>query len=526
MPKVLIADSISDEGVEILRQVADVYVKTDLSKDELVREICDYDALVVRSATKVTAEVIASASKLRIIGRAGVGVDNIDVPAATQRGIVVVNSPEGNTIAAAELTMALLLSMARNIPAADASVKSGKWERVKYQGVEVFGKILGILGLGKIGKEVAKRAQAFGMDVISYDPYLVSDAAQKSGVTLVGLDELLERSDYISLHLPKNKDTEGMIGPEQFRKMKDGVRIVNAARGGIIDEAALAAALESGKVTAAAVDVYPQEPIIPENPLIGAPNAITTPHLGASTTEAQSKVAVDVAQQIADYFQGLPARAAVNMPAIPAEVMNRIAPYLRLAEKMGSLVTQTVDGPIDGISIAYLGEIASEEIGPITRAVLKGILSPAMSERVNYVNAPVIAESRGIKVTESRSQEPGDFTSLVTVTATGESGKKQVAGTVFGRNEARIVGIDGYTIDFAPEGTLLFTSHTDRPGVVGSVGAILGRRGINIGSMQVGRESVGSMAIMVLSVDSSVPDEVVGEIASVEGMGSVKQVTI
>lgn len=526
MPKVLISDSISDQGVEILRQVSDVDVRTDLSPDELITAIAGYDALVVRSATKVTADVIAQAKNLKIIGRAGVGTDNIDVAAATARGIVVVNSPEGNTIAAAELTMALLLSMSRNVAAADASLKGGKWDRSRYEGVEVFDKILGILGLGKIGREVAKRAQAFGMRTIGFDPFLASDVAERLGVELVTLDELLSRSDFITLHLPKNRDTEGLIGKAQFDLMKPEVRIVNAARGGIIDENALAEALKSGKVAAAAIDVYSKEPISSDNPLLIAPNIVTTPHLGASTTEAQSKVAVDVAQQIADYLQGLPARSAVNMPAISADVLNRIRPYLTLAERMGSLITQIADGPVESVQVTYSGEIAGEEISPITRALLTGMLSPIMSERINYVNAPLVADQRGIRVVESKSQDMSDFTSLVTITATTSTGVIDVSGTVFGRNEVRIVRIDGYRIDLIPEGTLLFTSHVDRPGVVGSVGVILGKRGINIGGMHVGREKAGSQAIMALSVDSPIPDDVMEEISAVDGMGSVKQVIL
>jgi len=525
MPKVIVADKVSSEGVDILKQAAEVDVRTGLPKEDLIACIGDYDGLVVRSATKVTADVIAAADKLRIIGRAGVGVDNIDVPAATQRGILVVNSPEGNTIAAAELTMAHLLSLSRNIPAADASVKRGEWERNKYVGVEAYNKTLGIIGLGKIGREVARRAQAFGMRVIGQDPFLSADVAKKLGVELVDLEALLRQCDYITLHLPKNKETEGMIGRAQFDIMKDGVRIVNVARGGIIEEQALAEALTSGKVAGAAVDVYSEEPIPADNPLLTAPNVVTTPHLGASTEEAQSKVAIDVAQQIVDYFNGKPARAAVNMPAISADVLSRIAPYLTLAERMGSLLTQTVDGRIDGIDVTYCGDLASEDTGPITRAVLTGILTPILSETVNYVNAPVIAEARGMRVTESRSPAMGDFTCLLSVSAATDKGTKEISGTLFGRNDIRIIHIDSYRVDLVPEGTMLVAPHIDRPGIVGKVGTILGNRGINIGGMHVGREKIGSHAIMVLSVDSTIPDDVMREIERVDGIEGVRQVT-
>lgn len=525
MPKVLVADKLSSEGVDILKRSAEVDVKTGLPKEDLIACIGDYDALVVRSATKVTADVLAAAKNLKIIGRAGVGVDNIDVPAATQRGIVVVNSPEGNTIAAAELAMALLLALSRNIATADASMKRGEWERSKYLGVEVYNKTLGIIGLGKIGREVAKRAQSFGMPTIGYDPFLAEDVAGKVGVKLVELDQLLRESDYISLHLPKNKETEGLINTSQFAKMKDGVRIINVARGGIIDEAALAEALKSGKVAGAAVDVYSSEPPAADNPLLCAVNIVTTPHLGASTEEAQRKVAVDVAEQIGDYFNGKPARAAVNMPAISAEVLARISPYLTLAERIGALITQTVDGKINGIDVSYCGELANEETGPITRAVLAGILRPMMSETVNYVNAIINAESRGIRVTESRSPAPGDFTSLLCVTASTNKGEKEITGTLFGKNDIRIVRIDGYRIDLVPEGTMLVSAHIDKPGIIGHVGTMLGAAGVNIAAMHVGREKPGSQAIMVLSVDGAIPAAAMKQIAQVDGIRSVKQVT-
>ncbi len=524
MPKVLVADKISEEGVNILRQVAEVDVKTGMPKEDLIACIGEYDGLVVRSATKVTADVIAVADKLKIIGRAGVGVDNIDVPMATQKGIVVVNSPEGNTIAAAELSMALLLAMSRNIAAADASVKHGEWERNKYVGVEVYNKVLGILGLGKIGREVAKRAQAFGMSVVACDPFLSVDVANKLGIESVDFDTLLKRSDYITLHLPRNKETEGLIGEKEFSMMKDGVRIINVARGGIISEAALTQALASGKVAGAAVDVYSAEPIAADNPLPGAVNIVTTPHLGASTEEAQSKVAIDVAEQMVEYFSGKPARSAVNMPAVSSEVLKQISPYLTLAERLGSLLTQTSEGGIESIEITYCGEVAGQETGPITRAVLTGILRPILSETVNFVNAPVIAEARGIRVTESKSASVGDFTSVLSIDAKTDKGNKQLSGTVLGKNDVRIVQIDGYRVDVVPDGNLFVAPHTDKPGIIGKVGTILGNNGINIAGMHVGRKSQGSRAIMVLSVDSTIPDDVMGELLGVEGIESAKQV--
>ncbi|MEN6372650.1 MAG: phosphoglycerate dehydrogenase [Armatimonadota bacterium] len=525
MARILVADKISVEGVNILERTAQVDVKTTLTKEEILASIGKYDALVVRSATQVTSDVIDAACRLRIIGRAGVGVDNIDVPAATKRGIVVVNSPEGNTIAAAELTMAHLLALSRNIPAADQSMKRGEWDRQRYVGVEVYNKLLGILGLGKIGREVAKRALAFGMRVIGYDPFLPAEAVKKLGVQLVDLEQLLRVSDYITLHLPKNKETEELISAAEISAMKDGVRIINVARGGIIDEAALAGALVDGKVAGAAIDVYSSEPISPNNPLLGAPNIITTPHLGASTKEAQSKVAVDVAEQIVDYLNGKPVRAAVNMPAISAEVLGRIKPYLTLAERMGSILANTAEGRIESVSISYMGEVADEETGTITRAVLVGLLKPVMSETVNFVNALVTAESRGIHVAESHSPSKGEYTSFILIDAVTDKGNKQIGGTVFGREYIHIVSLDGYRVDVVPEGTMLFAPHIDRPGVIGSVGSTLGRSGINIAGMSVGRMKRGSRAIMVMGVDSPISDEVMREIVCIDGIESVKQVT-
>lgn len=525
MPKVLVADKVSTKGVEILKEVAEVDVKTGLPKEELISCIGDYDGLVVRSATKATADVLQAAGKLKIIGRAGVGVDNIDVPVATQKGVVVVNSPEGNTIAAAELTMALLLAMSRNIAAADASMKRGEWERSKYVGVEVYNKTLGIVGLGKIGREVAKRAQGFGMETIGYDPFLSEEVATKIGVELLELNDLLKKCDYITLHLPKNKETEGLIGAAQFELMQDGVRIVNVARGGIIVESALADALNSGKVAAAAVDVYSTEPVAPDNPLLTAKNIVTTPHLGASTEEAQSKVAIDVAEQIADFFSGKPVRSAVNMPAVPADVLGKISPFVSLGDRIGSLIAQTIEGRIDRIDISYCGELAGQETGPVTRAVLAGLLRPMLNETVNNVNAPVIAEARGIRVTESKSAAPGDYTSLLSVEAHTDKGNREISGTIFGRKDIRLVRIDGYGVDVVPEGTLLVAPHTDRPGIIGKVGTILGSHGINIAGMHVGRKTAGSRAIMVLSVDATIPDDVMREIVQVDGIDSAKQVT-
>jgi D-3-phosphoglycerate dehydrogenase len=526
MPKVLVSDKLAKEGIDILKEVAEVDVNTGLPEDELCKIIGDYDGLVIRSGTTVTAKVLEAATKLKIIGRAGVGVDNVDVPVATEKGVIVVNSPGGNTIAAAELTVAMLLALARNIPQAYHSMINKEWARSKYVGNEVYKKTLGILGLGKIGQEVAKRCQSFGMKVIAYDPFISSEAAEALGVEVVELDECLKRSDYISLHLPKNKETLGMIGTKQFEMMKDGVRIVNCARGGIIDDSALADALKSGKCAGAALDVYLSEPPDFSNELFSLPNVVTTPHLGASTEEAQTNVAIDVAEQIVDVFHGRSARSAVNMPALSPEVLAAVQPFLPLAEKMASLAAQTTEGRPSQISVRYGGELAASETGPITRAVLVGLLRPALGESVNPVNAPLMAKSRGLDVVESKSPEGGDYASLLTIGVTTDKGVNEVSGTLFGAREMRVVKMGGLPMDFVPEGMVLVSMHTDKPGVIGNVGTLLGNEGINIASMSVGRKIAGETAIMVLNVDAEIPIGVLDKIGQIKGIETVKQVRL
>ncbi len=526
MPKVLVSDKLAQEGVDILKQVADVDVKTGLSEDELCKIIGGYDALVIRSGTQVTAKVLEAAKNLKIIGRAGVGVDNVDVPVATEKGVIVVNSPGGNTIAAAELTVALLLALARNIPQAYLSMRNKAWDRSKYTGNEVYKKTLGILGLGKIGQEVAKRCQSFGMKTIAYDPFIGAEIGEQLGVELLDLDECLKRSDYITLHLPKNKETVGMISTKQFEMMKDGVRIINVARGGIIDDDALIAALKSGKCAGAALDVYVSEPPDFSSELFSLPNVVTTPHLGASTEEAQTNVAIDVAEQIVDVFEGKSARSAVNMPALAPDVLAAVQPFLPLAEKMASLAAQTTTGRPCEVEVRCGGELASIDSGPITRAVLVGLLKPALGETVNSVNAPVLAKSRGIEVVESKSPEGGDYSALLTVSVKTDKGCYEVSGTLFGAKDFRVVEMAGYPIDIAPTGVLLVSPHIDRPGVIGQVGSILGAENINIAAMHLGRKGPGETALMVLSVDSEVPADIIEKIAQIEGIESVKQVLL
>lgn len=524
MAKVLVSDPIAQEGIDILKQCGEVDVKTGLSKEELISIIGDYDALAVRSETKVTDDVLEAARNMKIIGRAGVGVDNIDVPTATKRGILVVNSPGGNTIAAAELTMALLLAMARNIPAATASLKSGEWKRKLFVGVEVYKKTLGVVGLGKIGSEVARRALAFGMEVLAYDPFLSAESAERLGVKFADLNDVIARSDFITLHLPKNAQTAGMISDDQFAKMKDGVRIINCARGGIVDEGALARAIESGKVAGAAVDVYSQEPPEADNPLIGLKQVVSTPHLGASTEEAQVNVAIDVAEQIVDVLSGKPARSAVNMPALSVEDMGLVEPYMRLARAMGTLAVATTDGSAQSVDVSYYGTISEADTGPVTRAALVGFLQPISPENVNYVNALLLAESRGIKVNETKSRSHEEFQDVMTVKFVTDRETRTLSGTVFGKSDIRITSIDGYGIDVVPEGTVIFSNHVDKPGIIGKVGAVLGSHNINIAGMHVGREKPGMEAVMILSVDDPVPAEVVKELSGLEGLARVRLV--
>ncbi len=518
MPRILVSDPIAKEGIELLQKHFDVDIKTGMQKEELISVIGEYDALAVRSETKVTADVLDAAKNLKIIGRAGVGVDNIDVPNATQKGILVVNSPAGNTIAAAELTMALILSLSRNIPQGHNSLRAGEWKRSKLVGNELYGKTLGVFGLGKIGATVAKRAKAFEMEIIGHDPFVSEEYAKRMGIELVSFDDLLKRSDYLTLHIPATKDTKGCIGPDQIAMLKPGMRFINVARGGIVDEAALAKAVEEGKIAGIAFDVFEKEPPAADNPLLKLEKSITTPHLGASTQEAQINVAIDIAEQIIDVLNGKPARSAVNMPALSAEVLAAVAPYMTLGERIGSMAAQLADGAVKSIEIAYCGDLSTLETGPVGRAVLRGLLQPIMMEAVNLVNAPVIAESRSIRITESKSAAPEDYTSLLSVKIKTDKGDKIIEGTLFGKKDVRIVRIDGYQVDIVPEGAMLVATHTDRPGIIGKVGTLFGSNGINIAGMHVGREAAGRQALMVLNIDDAVSESVMKEVTKIDGI--------
>jgi len=518
MPKVLVSDPIDQAGIDILAQVAQVDIKTKLSPEELVQIIPDYDALMIRSGTRVTEAVIAAATQLKIIGRAGVGVDNVNVPAATRKGIVVVNSPEGNTIAAAEHTLALMLSLSRHIPEANRSVKAGQWERKQFMGVEVYKKTLGIIGLGKIGTHVATVARSMGMKLLAYDPFLSSERAEQIGCRLVELDVLFSEADYITLHLPKTPDTIHLINAETLAKMKPTARIINCARGGIIDETALATALKEGKIAGAALDVFESEPL-GESPLKALDQqVILTPHLGASTEEAQTNVAIDVAEQIRDVLIGLPARSAVNIPGLRPDVLEKLRPYLLLAETLGNLVGQLAGGRVESMEIRLQGELATNDSQPIVVAALKGLLSPALQERVNYVNASIEAKERGIRVVETRDASVRDYAGSIRLEAKGPLEMRSVTGALLGADEIRITNIDDFPINVAPTRHMLLTLHRDMPGIIGKIGSLLGSFNVNIASMQVGRKMVRGNAVMVLSLDDPLPEGILNEITKVQGI--------
>ena len=521
--KVLVSDPLAEEGLALLREKYSVDLKTNLPEDELVRIIGGYDALVVRSGTTVTARIIEAGHRLKIIGRAGVGVDNIDVEAATKKGIPVVNAPEGNTLAATEHTMAMMYSLARNIPQANVSLKQREWKRSKFMGVELNEKILGIVGLGRIGREIAKRANAMEMRCIAYDPFLTKERAAQMGVELMALDDVIRQADVITVHTPLTKETTHLIDAAKFALMKDGVRIINCARGGIIDEKALYDALKSEKVAGAALDVFEEEPPV-KSPLLDLDNVIVTPHLGASTVEAQLNVALSVAKQVITVLSGGQAKYAVNAPMIPPDLVDRIEPYAILAEKMGRFLMQLVEGRVETVEFTYGGELAT--LAPntrfVTRLALKGIMDPILQVPANIINAEFIARERGISVRETLTEESQGFRNLITIRLKTDRMEETMAGTVFTKDRIRIVAIGGYTMDMIPEGFVIVSRHLDKPGVIGRASTILGAASINIAGMQVGRIRQGEEAIMVLNVDSEVPPKVMEEIRTKVGIHTAK----
>jgi len=525
--KILVSDNLAEEGIELLRESPDIIVdvKLKLELQELIKQISKYDALLVRSATKVTKEIIDAAKNLKVIGRAGVGVDNIDVEAASKKGILVMNTPGGNTISAAEHTMSMILALSRCIPQANISLKSKQWEKKKFLGTEIFQKTLGIIGLGRIGGEVAKRAQSFGMEIIAYDPFISKAHAREMGVKLVSFPELIKQADYITIHVPSTPETKHIINKETISQMKKGVRIINCARGGIIDEAALAEAVKSGKVGGAALDVFEKEPPF-DSPVLGLDNIIVTPHLGASTEEAQINVARDIALQVLDFLKNGVVRNAVNMPELDPEKMKTLGPYINLCEKLGRLQGQISEGGFTHIGIQYSGEILRHDIKPLTIALLKGLLEPILEQEVNFINAPLIAEERGIRVTESKVSKVEDFANLIVVETMTEKGENIVAGTLLGKKEFRLVRIGEFDLDVVPEGYMLLCSNLDKPGVIGKIGTILGNRKINIAAMQVGRKTVGGKALTIINVDCDISKDVLKEIEGISEIVEVKMVNL
>lgn len=524
--KVLISDNISPKCIEIIKNAGlKVDVKTDLTHDELKNCIGEYHGLIIRSATKVTADIINAARNLKVIGRAGSGLDNVDKVTATKRGIVVMNTPGGNTITTAEHTIALIVSLARLIPQATMSMKSGKWEKKKFMGVELFNKTLGIIGIGNIGSQVAKRMQGFAMNIIAYDPFLSEDKAKSMGVEKVEFEDLLRRSDFITIHTPLTPETKNMINKDTIKLMKTGVRIINCARGGIINETDLYDALVEGKVAGAALDVFEKEPPS-DNPLIKLDNVICTPHLGASTKEAQENVAIAIAEQIVDYLVHNIIRNAVNFPSIPADQVTRLQPYINLAEKLGGFASQIFEGGVTELTIEYQGDAATINTAPVTIAVIKGFLTPILEETVNFVNAPVIAKERGIEVKEIKSSDEGDYQSLIGLRLKAKDKESYFAGTLFSKKDPRIVAIDNFKVEIVPEGELLFMYNNDKPGVIGNIGTLLGKNDINIARMHFGRETPGGMAISVVSIDTPASAELLDEIKKLPNILSIKQIRL
>jgi D-3-phosphoglycerate dehydrogenase len=523
--KILVSDNLSEKGIEILKKGGfEVDVKVGMSPEELKSCIGDYNGIVIRSATKLTADILESAENLKVIGRAGSGLDNVDKTAATKKGIVVMNTPGGNTITTAEHTIALMVSLARHVPQATASMKAGKWDKKKFKGVELFNKTLGIVGLGQIGGQVARKARGLEMNVIAYDPFLSKEKADEMGIKTGTVEEIFEKADFITFHTPLTAETKNLVNKESIAKMKEGVRLINCARGGIINEQDLYEACKSGHVAGAALDVFETEPLPEDYKLLELDNIICTPHLGASTDEAQVNVAVAVAEQIVDYLKFGTIRNAVNFPSIPADQVSTLQPYITLSERLGSFAAQVFEGGIEEVTLEYRGEASEINNEPITIAALKGLLTPILEETVNFVNAPVIAQERGIQVKETKSKEAGEYHTMLTMRIRAGKNERSFSGTLFGRKEPRIVLVDNFPVEIIPEGTILVMSNNDKPGVIGSIGTFMGDRNINLAGMHFGRETAGGTAISVVCIDTPVNDEQLAEIRKMPNILSARQV--
>jgi D-3-phosphoglycerate dehydrogenase len=520
--RVLVSDKLAEAGLQVLRDApgVDLEFRPGMSEDELCEIIGDYDGLIIRSATQVTPRVIEAADRLRVVGRAGIGVDNVDIPAASRRGIVVMNTPTGNSVTTAEHALALLASLARKIPQAVVSMRSGKWEKSKFQGREIAFKTLGIIGLGNIGRIVADRAQGLKMKVIGVDPVMSSERAAELGIELVELDDLFKRADFLTIHAPLTPDTKNMINDAAFKKMKSSALLVNAARGGIVDEEALARAITAGEIAGAALDVFTKEPTDPDSPLLSLDNVLCTPHLGASTSEAQERVAVEIAEQAIGYLQLGIVKNAVNVPALPQEIAERLKPYLDVAKLLGSLVGQLDPVDVRELRVTCTGEAGELGVTPIARAALAGFLEHHLEEPVNPISAPYEAQERGIRLAEVK--EPSDrYATTVRVTVTGEKGIHTATGTPGRKGEPRLVGLEGYEIDAVMDGPIVIIRNEDRPGVIGSVGTLLGNRGINVSRMQVGLDEEGGQALALWNVDSIVGSDALDELRGIGYVSSV-----
>ncbi|MEW5909567.1 MAG: phosphoglycerate dehydrogenase [Thermodesulfobacteriota bacterium] len=524
--KVLVSDNLGEAGIQILRAEKDIQVdvKTGLPPEELKKIIGEYDALIVRSATKVTGEIINAGTRLKVVGRAGIGLDNVDVPAATKRGIVVMNTPTGNIVTTAEHAIAMMLSLSRNIPQGTSTLKSGMWEKKKLQGREIFNKTLGLIGYGKIGSIVADRARGLKMQVIVYDPFVTPERIREDGFESVTLEALYERSDYITVHVPKMKGTAGLLNKAAFDKMKKGVMIINCARGGIVNEQDLHDAIKAGKVAGAALDVFETEPP-GKTPLLELANVIGTPHLGASTAEAQTNVAIDVVRQIIGFLKHNTIVNAVNAPSVSGEILNRLGPFIILAEKMGRLQSQLSCGPLKEVAVTFNGDFGGMDLSPVTTAALKGILMPIVKDEVNFVNAPELAKGMGIKITESMSPEAGDYTQLVTLRSEAREMTTVISGTIFGKKEMRVVKINDFRLELVPEGYMVLIYNQDKPGAIGSIGSTLGKHQINISRMQVGQDQEKKKNVIFLKTDTLVPESVLQELKALPLVESVIPLT-
>lgn len=526
--KVLISDNLSQVGVAVLRNSGlEVDVNTGLSPEELKEIIGNYDGLVIRSATKVTSDLLEQAHNLKVVGRAGIGLDNVDIAAASQKGIVVMNAPDGNATTTAEHAIAMMMALSRNIPQASASMKEGKWEKKNFMGREVTGKTFGVIGIGRIGGIAASRAQGLKMKTIAYDPHMPKETAEKSGVELVSLEELAKRSDYISVHVPLTKETKGLVSTEFLRNMKNDAMFIDCARGGVCDEEALYEALKTGEIGGAALDVFATEPTTLENcPLLALDNFVSTPHLGASTNEAQESVALIIAEQVADYLQKGVVINAVNVPSVSDDVLAQVGPYLRLGEMLGCLHMQVAKGGIEEINIEYSGELAELNTTPITVAFLKGLFTPILKDAVNYVNAPIIAKERGIRIIESKSEKSDDFVNTLSIKVTTSDGDNVMVGTVFGHNEPRLVRFNSFRLEALPSGPMLLVFNADVPGVIGALGTTLGNAGVNISRMTVGREEESNQNIILLSTDELVGSELLTKVESLDNIAKAQVIDL